>query len=388
MNVRHVAVVLRKELLDLMRDRRTLISLVLAPMLVGPAIMSGMNYYVRRTQRQASVERFRVGVRQDVAIPGLTQALTGAGLEVSEVGDPRDAVEKKQVTFGILVSGEAAKPKVSFYSDQSDMTASMGRNRVDRALDSVSRGRVRSELAKHNVPESVLDPFVRESVNVAKPRQMTGSIMGRMIGFLLLIFLFNGAMYAAVDTTAGEKERKTIEVLLSSAAGRTEIVTAKITTALITSFGTTALTMVSYAFALSQTETRKGGPPMFMFPTDPLTVVLLAILIIPVAILAASIAVSAATPAKSTREAMSYLTPGMFLVMFMGMVTFIPGMDSSLVIALIPFSNFAQTLREVLSGETSWPRYGTTIAANLVYSGIAAALAVRGFSREKVLFRT
>jgi sodium transport system permease protein len=217
---------------------------------------------------------------------------------------------------------------------------------------------------------------------------MTGAVIGRMIGFLLLIFLFNGAMYAAVDTTAGEKERRTIEVLLSSALGRTEIVTAKIATALTTSFGTTALTMVSYAFAMTQIPGGDGGTSMFAFPTDALTIAMLIVLIVPVAILAASIAVAAAIPAKSTREAMSYLTPGMFLVMFMGAVTFIPGIDNNILISLIPFSNFAQTLREVLSGEATWARYATTVGANLVYSGIAAAFAVRSFSNEKVLFRT
>jgi sodium transport system permease protein len=218
---------------------------------------------------------------------------------------------------------------------------------------------------------------------------MTGSMIGRMIGFLLLIFLFNGAMYAAVDTTAGEKERRTIEVLLSSAAGRTDIVVAKITTALITSFGTTALTIASYAIALAQLGTgRKGGESIFSFPTDPLTLGLLALLILPVAVLAASITVAASIPAKSTREAMSYLTPGMFIVMFLGMVTFIPNIDNNMMISIVPFANFAQMLREVLSGDPSWTRYGLTFGSNLVYSTIAAAFAVRSFSSEKVLFRT
>jgi sodium transport system permease protein len=387
-NLSHVRVILRKELLDLLRDRRTLISLVVAPMLVGPAIMSGMNYYLRRTQQEARVQRFKVGISDPVRIAGLREALASAGLEVATVADPREAVEKKDVTFGIGISGEPAKPTLRFYSDNSDMTASMGRNRVDRALDEVSRSRIRSELAKHNLPASLMNPFVRESVNVAKPRQMTGAFVGRMIGFLLLVFLFNGAMYAAVDSTAGEKERRTLEVLLSSAAGRTEIVAAKIVTALITSFGTTALTMASYALTLSQTQSRKDGPPMLSFPTDPLTFVLLFVLILPVAILAASVSIAAATPAKSTREAMSYLTPGICAVMFMGMVTFIPGIESNLTVAVIPFSNFALALREVLSGETSWPRYFLTVGANLVYSAIAAAFAVRSFSNEKVLFRT
>jgi sodium transport system permease protein len=387
-NLSVVAVVLRKELLDLFRDRRTLISLVLAPMLVGPVIMAGMNYYMRRTQDQAKIQRFKVGLRESVTVPDLRNALAGAGLEVRDSTSPREDVEKKEVTFGIEVTGSEQKPLIRFFSDNSDMTASMARSRVNVALDGLEKRQVRAELAKRNVPAAVLEPFSRESVNIAQPRKMTGAIIGRMIGFLLLIFLFNGAMYAAVDTTAGEKERRTIEVLLSSAAGRTEIVIAKILTAMTTSIGTTFLSMISYAVAFASMQRNSSGASTFSVPTDLLTIVLLFVLIVPLAILAASIAIAASTPAKSTREAMSYLTPGMFLVMFLGMVTFLPNVEASLLLAAIPFANFSQTLREVLSGELMWSHYAVTIGANLVYALIAAAAAVRGFRSEKILFRT
>ncbi len=389
MNFAAIRVLFRKELLDLLRDRRTLISLVIAPMLVGPAIMSVMSYYIRRSEQQAKVERYKVGVREDVQLAGLRDALNAAGLEVRDENAPQQAVVDKKVTFGIEVTGNNEKPQLTFYSDNSEMTTSMARARVNEAIDKVWRDRIRAELAARNVPESVIQPFSRASVNVAQPRKMTGSAIGRIVGFLLLIFLFNGAMYSAVDCTAGEKERKTIEILLASAAGRTEIVTAKVLTAMVTSFGTTVLSIASYAIALMQTPMQtKSGAPAMVFPTDPTTLLLLVLLIFPVAIMAASISVAAATPAKSTREAMSYLTPGLFLIMFLGMITFIIEGPPSLWLALVPFSNFSQSMREVLSGEWTWMRFGMTTGVNLLYSVIAVALAVRGFRTETVLFRS
>lgn len=389
MNFATVRVLFRKELLDLLRDRRTLISLVIAPMLVGPAIMSIMSFYIKRSEQQAKVERYKVGLREDVRIAGLRDALAGAGLEISDESAPKEAVVDKKVTFGIDVSGNPAKPQLKFYSDNSEMKTSMARARVNEAIDKVWRERIRSELAARNVPESVIQPFERSSVNVAQPRKMTGSVIGRVVGFLLLIFLFNGAMYSAVDSTAGEKERKTIEILLASASGRMEIVTAKVLTAMITSFGTTVLSMSSYALALAQTANRnKSGDPSMVFPSDPGTIGLLILLIIPVALMASCISIAAATPARSTREAMSYLTPGLFLIMFLGMLTFIVDGPPSLWMSLIPFSNFSQGMREVLSGEWTWSRYLLTTGVNLLYSLIAVLLAVRAFQTEKVLFRS
>ncbi|MDZ4798142.1 MAG: ABC transporter permease [Bryobacteraceae bacterium] len=387
MNFPTLRVLFRKEMLDLLRDRRTLISLVIAPMLVGPAIMTVMNYYIRRSEQQAKVERYKVGLNEGVRISGLRDALNGAGLEVSDEAAPRQAVVDKKITFGIDVTGDPSKPKLMFYSDNSEMKTSMARARVNEAIDKVWRERIRSELAARNVPESVIQPFERSSVNVAQPRKMTGSVIGRIIGFLLLIFLFNGAMYSAVDSTAGEKERKTIEILLASAAGRTEIVAAKVLTAMVTSFGTTVLSISSYALALAQTGSRSKSGDL-VFPTDPLTLGLLVLLILPVALMASCISIAAATPARSTREAMSYLTPGLFLIMFLGMFTFIVDGPPSIWMALIPFSNFSQMMREVLSGDWTWAQFLMTTAANLVYSLIAVALAVRAFRTEKVLFRS
>lgn len=386
MNFRNFSLLYRKEMLDLLRDRRTLISLVLAPVLIGPVISSGMTYFMERSRSQAKVERYTVGLREAVALPGLASALAAAGLEVKPVAAPREAVESKQVTFGIDVQGTAAKPELTFYSDNSEVVVSMARSRVNEALDKLARERIGAELSKRNVPASVLEPFVRKSVNVAQPRKMTGSVLGMMLGFLLLIFLFNGSMYSAVDVTAGEKERKTLEMLLSSAASRVDIVLAKVATALTTAVGTVVLSMASYALAFSRY--REGSGPRLEFPADPLSLVLLLLLIVPVAIMAAAAGIAASTPAKSTREAMSYLTPGFLIVILLGMVTVAPEVERQAYVALIPFANFSKMLRQVLQGEWSWSQYAITLVSNLSYAAAAVGIAVRNFHQEKILFRT
>src|SRR4051794_19511310 len=135
LNFSAIKVLFRKELLDLIRDRRTLISLVIAPMLVGPAIMSVMNYYVSRSEQQARIQRFRVGIAEQQHIPGLRDALANAGLDVVNVPEPRASVERKEVTFGIYVTGSAEHPQLSFYSDNSEITSTMARSRVNEAIE-------------------------------------------------------------------------------------------------------------------------------------------------------------------------------------------------------------------------------------------------------------
>ena len=88
-------------------------------------------------------------------------------------------------------------------------------------------------------------------MNLAKPQRMMGSMFGGILSFMLLMFTLNGAMYAAVDITAGEKERKTMEILLSSAARREEIVVAKVFTAASICFTTAFLSAASLMFGLT-----------------------------------------------------------------------------------------------------------------------------------------
>jgi sodium transport system permease protein len=348
MKLSTVAALLRKELIDLLRDRRTLISLVLVAMLVGPVMMTVMNLFVERNQRQAKVEHHKVGLRENLPIPGLRAALTEPGLKVVNTENPRADVDIKAATFGIEVVGSPGPAKVRFYSDNSEMAANMARSRVSEALDKVWRERVRSELIRRNTPTTVLELFERESVNIEHRRKMTGASVGRLLGFLLL--------------------------------------TAKVAMALLTSFGTTVLSLSSYAFAFAQLE--HVGNSVIAFPTDPLTVVLLAMLVLPVAVVVASISEAAAAPAKSVREAMSYLTPGVFIVMFLRMTTLVTDNWATPVISTVPFANFAQMLRDVVSGEWSWGHYVLTLGANLIYSTIAIAWVVRNFTNEKILFRS
>jgi sodium transport system permease protein len=95
-----------------------------------------------------------------------------------------------------------------------------------------------------------------------------------------------------------------------------------------------------------------------------------------------------ATPARSTREAMSYLTPGLFLVMFLGATSFFPGTQQLAGVAFVPVANFSSMLRNLMQGEWSWAQYGLTFAANTAYAAVAVLFAVRKFQDERILLRS
>jgi sodium transport system permease protein len=199
-------------------------------------------------------------------------------------------------------------------------------------------------------------------------------------------------MYPAIDMTAGEKERRTMEMLLSAPAGRAEIVLGKILVAITASFMTAVLTIISFRVSslFGMKAIRSGRQPQLIMeiPLDAKTFGLIFVSIIPMAILSATLMIAIATMAKSYKEAQSYLSPLLLVAIIPAMVSLLPGVKLNAGMALIPIVNFSQLIKELMLGDWSWTGFTLTLVSNLIYAAIAFTAAVKVFKNERILFRT
>jgi sodium transport system permease protein len=209
---------------------------------------------------------------------------------------------------------------------------------------------------------------------------------------MFVMFMLMGAMYPAIDMTAGEKERRTMEMLLSSPAGRGEIVLGKILVAITASFMTAILAIISFRVSsfLGMNASRSGQQPQLMMQLslDAKTFVLIFVSIIPMAVLSATLMIAIATLAKSYKEAQSYLAPLLLIAVIPAMVSLLPGVKLNPGMALIPIVNFSLLIKELILGDWSWTSFTLTILSNLIYAAIAFTAAVMVFKNERILFRT
>src|SRR5262249_11367150 len=192
--------------------------------------------------------------------------------------------------------------------------------------------------------------------------------------------------------TAGEKERRTIEMLLSSPAGSGEIVSGKILVAITMSLITSALTIISFgvSFYFGVRGFRSIRQPQLIMeiPLDTKTFALIFISIIPLAILSATLMIAISTFAKSFKEAQSYLTPLLLVAIMPATVSLLPGFKLNAGMAFIPIVNFSQLIKELMLGDWSWTGFTLTLLSNLIYAAIAFTAAVKVFKNERILFRT
>jgi sodium transport system permease protein len=392
MRLQSIKLIYLKEVLDLLRDRRTIISMLVFPLLVMPLIFLGLNFFLIRSINRAKDKQFSIALKQETGLEGITTSLEQAGFKVRPSDNPRRAVENKETELGVDVSGETNSPAIRIYADQSQLEVTVAGGRIETALNQLKEARVKNELQRAGVPERILTPFTVVKVNTAPPKKMSGMFIGAMIGYMFVMFMLMGAMYPAIDMTAGEKERRTMEMLLSAPAGRGEIVLGKILVAITASFMTSVLTIISFSvsglFGMKAIRSGRQLPFMMEIPLDAKTFALIFVSIIPMAILSATLMIAIATTAKSYKEAQSYITPLFLVAVIPAMVSLLPGVKLNPGMALIPIVNFSQLIKELMLGDWSWTGFTLTLLSNLIYAAIAFTAAVMVFKSERILFRT
>jgi sodium transport system permease protein len=386
-----VSAIFRKEMLDLVRDRRTLISMVVVPVLLVPLLLNVSTRLMSRMQENAEQEAKSMAVAVKATTPALRQALEKAQIQIVERDDLKDAVLKKSVAAGVEeIPGTPVE--VQIYADNSNPTSSAAAARVRVALDDLKDEKVRESLQNSGIPASVLTPFVVKRTNIAGARKMAGMAWGSLLGYLLLLMMFTGGMYPIIDMTAGEKERKTMEALLASPASRMEIVLGKNFAAMTAIFITAILTLGSLVYSLKSSKVNAKTPEvqemMRTIPLDAHTLTLIAVTLVPLAMFAASLMFAIALFARSYKEGQSYLMPLLMVVIFPALMGGLSGMQMTPALCLIPIFNVSQMLRGILLGDFTTMNFAITTGANLVYAAIAFVIATRQFENENVLFRS
>jgi sodium transport system permease protein len=386
-----IRAIYQKEMLDLVRDRRTLISMVVAPLIVIPLLLNISTRVLSRMQEKSEEEAKSMAVAIRVTTPSLREALEKAQIQLVERDDLKEAVMKKDVAAAVEeVPGTPIEVRI--YVDSSNPTSSAAADRVRLALDDLKDQKVHESLRHSGIPASVLTPFLVKRTNIAGARKMAGMAWGSILGYVVLLLMFSGGMYPVIDMTAGEKERKTMEALLSTPAARQEIVIGKNLAAMTAIFITAILTLGSMVYSLKgshlSSKASKMEEMLGPIPLDAHSLTLIAITLVPLAMFAASLMFAIALFARSYKEGQSYLTPLVMLVILPALMGGLSGLAMTPAQCLIPIFNASQMMRSILLGDVSTANFAITTAANMVYAAIAFAIATRTFQNENVLFRS
>jgi len=252
---------------------------------------------------------------------------------------------------------------------------------------------VRERLESRGVPVEVLKPFTIQRQNVAPPAKVAGSLLGGMLPYIIIILCMTGAMYPAIDLTAGEKERGTMETILCCPVGRTELVLGKFLMVLTASVGTVVLSLLSMGatFQFAKRVLAGSAPREVLQTVATIDIGGLAgvfLMLLPVAVMLSAALLMVGLFSKSFREAQSYCGPLMLVVIVPAIAGMLPGMELNASLAVVPLLNVSLVCKEMISGTWHWNYILLIFGSACLYATAALAAAVWMFHREEVLFRS
>lgn len=445
MNLNQIKLVYFKEMKDILRDKRTVRLMVLVPVVFYPLMSIGLSSVAIKMARSQGARASSVLMIGEA--PELRASLQAAGDQVNLLAeseftqrvralDPSehaaavrmvDAWSKgpqaglsdsaRRAFYYASIRGKAAdciveipaafdphgagvdSVQIGIFYDEQEFRSDAAESKVRRLLlgwrDSLSIALLREAGIDPPRAQHLLKPFWINSDNVAPAEKQSGFLLAMMLPYMIVLMVMLGAMYPAIDLTAGEKERGTLETILASPAGRLEIAAGKFlcvfTAALVTVLlGALSMTLTSsFGFTSMDEATAQSAGGLAINPASLGVVVLM---MIPTAVLFSAALLALAVMARSYKEAQSYVSPLMFIVIIPSMVAFMPGIELNAAWAWVPVSNIALAVRSALltaKGEGfAWPLYGMAFLSTSIYASFALFVVRQMFNKESVLFRT
>ena len=397
MGIKHIRAVYKKEMQDILRDRRTLIATVVIPILLIPIMTFGIPLLFSNTQQQIVIQT------QYIAIVGepsenFTRLIDGSGsLQVIEIDKPIDeAIRNGTIAAGMGIPIDfddrienEQRVNVTVYYDASSQTSNVAYSKIMQFLSMYSKVTVNERLLNREINPEILSPIQVFASDVATEEERSGYLLSLILPPLLAIIVATGGMNASIDLTVGEKERHTLEALLVTSAMRRDLITGKFLAVFSTTLVSIAFIMVSLTGSLGYLSTFSIAEQQMQINLTLQTSIIVFSILSLMAIMIASLGMALASFAKSFKEANNYLTPMLFLIVILSFGSYGISIDDvGLIPFLVPILNVTLIIQEVMVNNLNVFHLVLTVTSTVVVSVILILIASWIYHKEGLLFRT
>lgn len=396
--MKRIFIIVKKEFTDMLRDRRTVMLMMVLPLLIFPLLMNIMSSITASQQKKAEAKTLKVGLLcRDAAPEFRARMLERKDMTVSEkVDDSRieNLIQDKTFDFVILFEKEFSQKvsamgtgSVELYYKQSSENE-IAKKRLTEMLDEYKSQLLDVRLKEKQLDRAFVEPMAVAERDLASVKEKLGEYIGGFLPYIFILFCFIGSMYPAIDLAAGEKERATLETLLTSPVSRMQIVVGKFIVVTAAGLVSAALSMAGLFLAVKMnTEIPQKILTGIMRIIEPKSLLLMLSLLVPLCVFFAALLLSFSIFAKSFKEAQSLMTPMNFMVIIPVAVGTIPGIKLTAATAWIPVLNVSLATKDIISG-TIDPVLLTMVYVSLfIMAGAGLVFCSYWFQRESVIFR-
>ncbi|HEX9081216.1 MAG TPA: ABC transporter permease [Holophagaceae bacterium] len=398
--MRGALLIAKKEFLELSKNRKALFFAFVLPVLMMPAIIGIM---AKMNQREANQNKSKPS-RIYLSDPSHTlEGLLAADpkdftLVPKPEGNLKQAILDQKLEMAVEVDPSAADAlhsqrtfTISALQDDTESASNLALKRLKKALEPQEKTWVQSRLQALNASSQLAEPIHLEVKNAADQALEMGKILGMILPYLLMLFMFMGSMQPGIYSTAGEKERHTLLSLMATRLPRTQIMLGK----LIYIFSMGAISAVLNLLSMAVTIPYLAGTnpsatsslSTIAAVANPMTLGLTFLIMVPLGLFFSNFILLMGVQAKNTIEAGSAITPGMMLVVFLGVFMMSPGVDKMSFLAYVPVVNVCLAMRKLFNQQPDWLQYWGAFAMTVGLSGLMTLVSARLLVREKALFK-
>lgn len=404
MNLKHIWIVFSKEVKDIVRDKKTIITSIVVPMVIIPLLSMLAGGSVQNMQNDIE-QNVTIGLTKESNTEEIRQLIKNdiiadfPNISLMDVNDPIEAINDSKVRIVLGVEKdykeklEQGKPfVVELIYDKSQTKSEGSIGIVSMAINEFNRKIVAQRLNKMGIDDEIIKPVQIEETNIANDEKTNLSMLAMILPVMIVILISAGGTAPATDLVAGEKERNTFEPLLTTKTGRSSLLIGKYLTVTLFSFisAITSILGMFLGYIMDPKSMTMGTGSQFSGFSIPGAAILMILLIsVLMGMTFAGIQIALSTYAKSFREAQTYLSFLIIVAMIPGYATILmPPNEMPLYMFVVPVLNTISAFKIVLGLNINYTYLVIAIASSMVYVIISLKIAVFLFKRENVIFRS
>ena len=394
--MKKTGILLKKEMTEILRDKKTLVIMLVLPLLLYPSILIGMSLGISMIMQSEEEKEHTVGylledkeyIEPLISLYEQEKEELGARLSFRGASREEEAVIKEETDAWLYFSKEEQSIQIQLdytsTSQKSDYTESIMKELVDKYRNAL----LTKNLEKEGLTEDFLHPVTYEAVDSATLSESMGMNMGGSIGMIIIIMILMGAFYPAVDVTAGEKERGTLETLLTLPVTNFQMIMSKFISVSIISCITAVISLLALGGSILFIMLALPGDELVQIPVGAFVncIPVMLLVMVTTALLLTALSMCFCVFAKSTKEANNYMTPVMLVVMLATMIGMFPTVELDYKTALIPIVNVSLLIKQVLAQAMDLSLALITILVNCAYSVLIIWILARMYDSEDIMF--
>ena len=400
MRTRVIKTIFKRELKDILRDKKTIFMTMIIPLILYPVLMLGMTVVMGNVNNTMKEKELNIAFSElpTSEILGKIEKIDDEGgkLNVVEVSDYQEAIEKEEISAYIDVVTEDGTPTYNIYINSSIQDNQVASSRIKDAILLYKEDLVDKNIADLGVDkEELLEPIKYEVIDIAEEEEVVGQLVGTILPFILITGILTGAMYPAIDTMAGEKERGTLETLLTLPISNLELVLGKYMAVAFMAIVNALLNLISIAFSMwmmfmimvaGSEAMGQISIPNIDIAQMILPAIISVICIIIFAMIISALCMCVCAMAKSFKDAQNATTPLTMIVLMLSYTSMIPTIELDQTTANIPVVNVVLLIKSVLTFKYDITLITMVLLSNIVFMILSIWALSKIFNSEEVLF--